>query len=253
MSTSPIILLIQFRLRSITCQLEYDSIARELGGGVRVIAMSALVVSDWVGVMTDMNIAGVILGGSGDFDFDGGRANDDPARAQSRQFVQVLSPLLAYLFTNTVPLFGICYGHQLVGAWQGVSVVHDVTQQKMRSHLVTQISSTATHPLCVGLPSQFYAHYGHTDVLSGVPPGASLVMTGGDVCQISAVAYSDRQITTQFHPELTIADLRLRIDATAGYLPEGSLLEELFVEDDASHQLLRNFAMMVMESREGRH
>ena len=41
---------------------------------------------------------GVILGGSGEFDFDGNRAEDDPAKSTTYEFAERLSPFFEYLF-----------------------------------------------------------------------------------------------------------------------------------------------------------
>jgi GMP synthase-like glutamine amidotransferase len=243
----PQILLIQFRATPVTAALEKASIVRELGPDVSVSCVSALDESISWDVPTEIlaDIDGVIFGGSGDYDFDGGRSDDDAARATSYMLLEKLRPLLDYIFQHDIPTLGICYGHQIIGAYAGASVVNDVTQKKSRSHEVAVVVDKEAYCICADVPDSFFAHYGHKDSLDRVPEGAVLLMNGGEACKVSALCYKQNIFTTQFHPELTIEDLRLRMEATPGYLPEGVSLEEAFVSGSASNTILKNFGSFV--------
>ncbi len=241
------ILIIQFRVTAVTAALEKASIARELGDDVTVACLSALDEEiNWNEPATMLaGIDGVIFGGSGDYDFDGGRSDDDQARATSYRLLEKLRPLLDYIFTHDIPTLGICYGHQIIGAYAGATVVNDETQKKSRSHEVAVMVDKDAYGICAGVPDTFFAHYGHKDSLDRVPEGAVLLMKGGDACKVSALCYKQNIFTTQFHPELTIDDLRLRMEATPGYLPEDVVLEELFVSGSTSNTILKNFGNLV--------
>lgn len=241
------ILIIQFRSRAVTAALEEASIVRELGEGIAVSCLSALDESiSWQGPATILEkVDGVIFGGSGDYDFDGGRPDDDEAKATSYALLEKLRPLLDYIFTHDIPTLGICYGHQIIGAYAGATVVNDETQKKSRSHEVAVVVDKDAYCICAGVPDTFYAHYGHKDSLDRVPDGAVLLMKGGDACKVSALCYKQNIFTTQFHPELSIDDLRLRMEATPGYLPEDVAIEELFVSGSTSNTILKNFGSLV--------
>ncbi|MBY0538440.1 gamma-glutamyl-gamma-aminobutyrate hydrolase family protein [Patescibacteria group bacterium] len=241
------ILIIQFRAREVTADLERASIVRELGEGVTVSCLSALNDSvTWFepSIMLQ-NVDGVIFGGSGDYDFDGGRTDDDEAKATSYALLTKLRPLLDYIFTHDIPTLGICYGHQIIGAYAGAEVVNDEIQKKSRSHEVAVVVNKDAYCICADVPDTFYAHYGHKDSLDRVPEGAVLLMKGGEACKVSALCYKKNIFTTQFHPELTIDDLRLRVEATPGYLPEDVAIEELFVSVSSSNTILKNFGTLV--------
>lgn len=245
MSVKPTIALIQFRLSRVAARLEVASIARELGDGVVVEALSALTTDFSDVAYFKKRYEGFVLGGSGDFDFDGNRPSDDPVRLESRAFLEKISPLLVTIFDHNVPLFGICYGHQLIGAFHGVPVVYDETQRKTRSHVLVHTEEGSTHQMLSGTPQTFTAHYGHKDVLETIPETALLILSGGEECRVSALAYSDAIVTTQFHPELTVADWHERSATLGGYLPAGVGVDELFIESPHAHTLLRNFAKLV--------
>jgi GMP synthase-like glutamine amidotransferase len=123
--------------------------------------------------------------------------------------------------------------------------VNDEIQKKSRSHEVSVVVDKDAYCICRDVPDTFYAHYGHKDSLDRVPEGAVLLMKGGEACKVSALCYKQNIFTTQFHPELTIDDLRLRVEATPGYLPEDVSIEELFVSGSTSNTILKNFGTLV--------
>lgn len=128
---------------------------------------------------------------------------------------------------------------------RGALVVNDVVQKKSRSHSVAVIVDKSTYCICADVPDTFYAHYGHKDSLDRVPKGAVLLMEGGPACKVSALCYRKNIFSTQFHPELTIDDLRLRLETTPDYLPEGVSIDEVFIPQSESNTILNNFGNFV--------
>ena len=241
------ILLVQFRVTLITETLERVSIERELGSRCLLSTISALNENlQWTNPAELLSgVQGVIFGGSGDYDFDGGRLHDDGVRKKSYELLELLRPLFDYIFLHDIPTLGICYGHQIIGAYAGACVVHDIQQKKNRSHEVAVLVEKDAYAICANVPDTFYAHYGHKDSLDRVPEGAVLLMNGGDACKVSALCYQQNIFTTQFHPELTLEDLRLRMEATPGYLPDGVTIEDAFIPDSDSNTILKNFGNLV--------
>ncbi len=247
---NPKILLVQFRYNDHHCALERESVARELGDTIVVECCSALDTTVlWHEPATLLApYDGLVLGGSGDFDFDGGRVPADTARMRSIQLLEQLRALFAYIFETDFPTLGICFGHQLLGAYAGATVRHDPLQRKSRSHAV-QVVATHETTLLSGVPDSFYAHYGHKDSLDRVPEGAQLLIHGGEACQVSALQYGQNIYTTQFHPELTVDDMHKRLQLLPGYLPEGVQVEDVFTRDNCSNTILQNFAQLVIAER----
>ncbi len=243
------ILGIQFRIKEKSISHEQETIIRELGSEVQIDFVSALDTSiDWhFPEVVLEGYSGVVLGGSGDLDFDGGRPSDDEARRLSYEILGRLRPLFEYIFEHDIPTLGICYGHQILGAFAGAQVHSDAAQKKTRSHEVRLLVDTNNYFLFSDLPNSFYAHYGHKDVLDRVPEGAVLLMNGGDQCRVSALQYKNNIYTTQFHPELTYRDMVERIKNSPGYLPEGVAVDEIFKDDPHSNKILKNFGRFVCE------
>lgn len=188
---------------------------------------------------------GLIIGGSSDYYFDGGRSDEDVAKKTTYIFLNRLRSLFQYVFDNDIPTLGICYGHQLLGAFAGAQVTCDSVQRKTRSHPVKLMVDKNDYFLFSDLPDEFFAHYGHKDSLDRVPEGAVLLINGGEECKVSALKYKNNIYTTQFHPELTYDDMIERMSCTTGYLPEGALAEEIFKDEPHSNSILRNFSKFV--------
>lgn len=239
--------MIQFRKNRNAKQQEQACIEREAGVYVELEYIDGFDETiDWHYPEVIMErYSGVVLGGSGDFDFDGNRDEHDTSRKMSYELLGTLRPLFTYLFDHDVPTLGICYGHQLLEAFAGAHVTFDRNQQKTKSHEVKLMVDKHDYFLFTDLPDTFPAQYGHKDVLDRVPEGAVLLMNGGDACKVSALRYKNNIYTTQFHPELTYEDMVARMKSIPGYLPEGVVAEEVFKESPDASRILRNFSKFV--------
>jgi GMP synthase (glutamine-hydrolysing) len=188
----------------------------------------------------------VMLGGSGEFDFDGGRAADDEARVTSQQIAKRLTPLVRYAYEQSFPVLGICFGHQIVSEVFDVKAVNDHDQKKVGTFLVT-LSEAGKRDLLFGaLPETFMAQYGHKDSLSLVPAEA-VVLAGNERCKTSALRYGRSLYTVQFHPELTKSDIAFKLANTPGYLPEGVLVESIVQDSVDASRIIPLFIERVVE------
>lgn len=241
------ILCIQFRINPDSIAQERACMQREVGVYVDVEFKNALDESiDWNHPADLMKAyQGVILGGSGELYFDGEKELVDPVRKISYELVEKLRPLFVYLFENDIPTLGICYGHQLLGAFAGAQVTCDKAQKKTKSHEIKLMVDKHDYFLFSDLPESFHAHYGHKDSLDRIPEGAVLLMSGGEECKISALQYKNNIFTTQFHPELTFDDMLEKINNSPEYLPEGVMAAEIFSDDPHSNTILQNFSKFV--------
>ncbi len=147
------------------------------------------------------NHAGVIFGGSADFDFDGGRPQKDPMRIMSIMLLTRTRNLVAYALQQKIPLLGICYGHQLIANMFGGDVRHDKEQMKFGSYDVKLTEEGKRDALFKDLPELFTAQYAHKDAVTELPEGATL-LASTDGCRFSILKYNERAYTTQFHPEV---------------------------------------------------
>lgn len=188
---------------------------------------------------------GVIFGGSGEFDFDGGRVDDDPARLTAHAIRDRVRPLVEYLFARNVPTLGICFGHQIIGEIKGARVVSDPIQKKVGTHSVHLHADAMGDPLLGDSPDVFDGQYGHKDSLSMLPETATLLAEATN-CRYSALRYGEKIYTLQFHPELTAEDVVRKLANSPGYLPEGVSIESLIRPSDDASALLPKFVERIV-------
>lgn len=188
-----------------------------------------------------------IFGGSAEFDLDGGRAHDDPARTTSYTILDVIRPLITDILEHDMPFLGVCYGHQLFAEHCGGTVTNDKAQKKVGTHTVMRTEAGRIDPIFRELPDVFYAQYAHKDSITNHPASAT-VLGSSPNCSFAALRYGNNIYTTQFHPELTADDLRRRLQCVAGYLPETTNLEEMLHESGEASDIIHLFCKEVMRA-----
>lgn len=101
-----------------------------------------------------------------------------------------------------MPLFGVCYGHQLMAHALGGGVGYHAAGLEVGCQEIELLPSAASDPLAGALPSHFAAHLTHLQTVLTLPPSAVvLARSSHDPHQI--VRYGPHAISTQFHPEFT--------------------------------------------------
>jgi GMP synthase (glutamine-hydrolysing) len=99
----------------------------------------------------------------------------------------------------TVPVLGICVGHQFLGRHFGGSVTRASSPEFGR---VALDIDTADDPLFRGVPRRLTAWASHNDQVTVLPPGWR-ALAHSAACPVQAMVHPDRPIWgVQFHPEV---------------------------------------------------
>lgn len=113
-----------------------------------------------------------------------------------------------------LPVFGICYGHQLLAHALGGTVGDNPRGREMGTHPVDLHPEAGDDPLLAGLPVRFDAQLTHQQTVLSPPPGAVvLARSAGDDCQ--AFRVGEHAWGVQFHPEFSAGIMRGYIQARA--------------------------------------
>ncbi|MGE0823410.1 MAG: gamma-glutamyl-gamma-aminobutyrate hydrolase family protein [Candidatus Binatia bacterium] len=191
--------------------------------------------------MPGLDWAGVVVTGSPASTYDG-----DAWIAKSEAFLQRVAD-------QHIPLYGVCFGHQLLAQTFGGRVEKCPHGWELGTVTITQTEHGKANSLFADVPKHFVAQMSHGDVVTELPPGA-MALAQNDHWEYQAFLLGERIWGTQFHPEFTPQVLSDLIHALLTVLspeafprrPEtGSIREWLLAtitEAPAARRCLENFA-----------
>ena len=144
-----------------------------------------------------------------------------------------------------LPLFGVCYGHQLMAQALGGRVDYLPGGREIGTHTIDLLPAARGDPLTGSLPSTFRAHTTHEQGVLEPPLGAAvLARSARDPHHL--LRYGRHAVSVQFHPEFNAEVMRAYIHHKRAALDaEGGDVERLYREVAATpvaRRLLRAFA-----------
>ena len=136
---------------------------------------------------------------------------------------------VAALARAGTPMFGICFGHQLLAQALGGNVEKNPRGREIGS---VEVELLERDPLFEGLPSPLLANMSHSDSATLLPPGAR-VLARTPLEPHAAVRFLPRAWGVQFHPEFDADVMRGYIDARRGVLAEEGIDPSALAAEDA--------------------
>jgi GMP synthase (glutamine-hydrolysing) len=138
----------------------------------------------------DTEWAGIIVTGSPASTYDG-----DTWIERSEEFLKRAAE-------REVPLYGVCFGHQLLAQTFGGKVEKCPRGWELGTVTLTQTAYGQANPLLSSVPDTFIAQMSHGDVVTELPPGAVPLVENAH-WPYQAFALGEKIWATQFHPEFT--------------------------------------------------
>lgn len=161
--------------------------------------------------------SGIILGG-GPFNV----SDDESSKGDVQRRVEVeLGGLTERVLATDTPFLGACYGIGTLGRLRG-GLVDRTYAEPVGPVSMTLTSEGRDDQLLGVLPERFDAFLGHKEAVSRLPHGAVLLASSA-TCPVQAFRLGERVYATQFHPELDVEGICLRIDVyrSHGYFDPG--------------------------------
>ena len=156
-------------------------------------------------------LSGIFVGGG---PFNASDPHDRKAPVQHRVEAE-FSALLDEVVARDFPFLGACYGVGTLGVHQGAPI--DRTYAEPISVVpVTLTEAGASDPLLAELPPTFNAFVGHKEAISALPDSATL-LASSPTCPVQMFRVGANVYATQFHPELDVDGIILRIHAYANH------------------------------------
>ena len=139
------------------------------------------------------------------------------------------------------PVFGICFGHQILAQALGGEVQKNPRGREIGTIAVEQ---SVDDPLFDGLPPRFAANVTHIDTVVRLPPGA-VGLARSPLEDYHAIRFTPSCYGVQFHPEIDAEVMRGYIDTRREILAaEGFDVEAMLAsigEGDPGRRTLQNF------------
>lgn len=110
------------------------------------------------------------------------------------------------------PVFGICYGHQLLAHALGGEVGDNPAGREMGTHEIELLPAAADDLLFAPLPKQFPVQLTHSQSVLRAPEGAT-VLARSALDPIQAFRWGENAWGVQFHPEFSTTHMRGYIQA----------------------------------------
>ena len=122
-------------------------------------------------------------------------------------------------FAAELPLFGVCYGHQLMAHAFGGKVGYNRNGLTGGTQTIDLTAEGKHDPLAGGLPERFDAHLVHSQSVLEVPDGA-VVLARAEHDPHQMLRYGEKAVSVQFHPEFDENGMKAYLDYFAQELPK---------------------------------
>lgn len=109
-----------------------------------------------------------------------------------------------------LPLFGVCYGHQLMAHALGGRVDYLPGGREIGTQVIEKLAPAANDQIAARLPASFRAHTTHEQSVLEAPAGA-VVLARSTRDPHHLLRYGPMALSTQFHPEFSADVMRAYI------------------------------------------
>jgi GMP synthase (glutamine-hydrolysing) len=145
------------------------------------------------------DVHAVLIGGAGQY-----------SAADDYEWTPAVLDFVRHVVTEGLPLFGSCWGHQIIARALGGRVVYDPEHSELGCGWVELTEAGKNDPLFHRFPDRFRANMGHHDRVVDLPAGATELARNDQRYQ--AFRLKGKPVyCTQFHSELDAERERERI------------------------------------------
>ena len=185
--------------------------------------------------------SGIITGGGPS------NVSDPEAEKQPEQcrFERELDTMYDQIFELDFPYLGLCYGMGSITRYLGGSVSKEKYGEEAGPVTIFR-NPDETDPILKGIPAEFRAFAGHKEACQQLP-GGTVLLASSEACPVQMIRAQKNIYATQFHPELDVEGILLRLTVynNHGYFAADQA-EALFAQIRKEHmvyppKILHNF------------
>jgi len=134
---------------------------------------------------------------------------------ENMPWIKPLEGFIRNAYSESVPLVGICFGHQIIAQALG-GKVEKFSGGWSIGRVDYRFSHTGNPAVAVAGVCPLYAW--HQDQVVELPAGAE-VIASTDFCRFAALRYGDRALTMQPHPEFDLPYIQHLLEIRSDTLP----------------------------------
>jgi GMP synthase (glutamine-hydrolysing) len=158
------------------------------------------------------------------------------------------------LLDSQIPVFGICYGHQLLAQAAGGRVDYHPGGEEIGTVAVRLLPECGVDPIFRGLPDSFLVHVSHSQTVTRLPESA-VRLASNEYEPNHAFRIGECAWGVQFHPEYSIPIMKSYIEEQKKELVEMGLdvsrLLDSVSDTPVAAEILWNFGRYAMERMSG--
>ena len=158
-------------------------------------------------------------------------------------WIQLLKHKIIYAHKNSIPILGICFGHQIISSALGGKVIKNPKGWELGSYKIEINDDGILNPLFKEVDFNDYFYFSHEDVVSKLPDSA-LELARNNM-GLQAFSIEDKIFGVQFHPEFSpeIMSRYVEVRYQKGIIDKFSSI----FESKSSYQVILNFINIAKE------
>ena len=162
----------------------------------------------------------------------------------NHSWISLLQNKIVYAYQNSIPVLGICFGHQIISSALGGKVTNNKKGWELGSYKININDTGKASPLFKEVDFDDYFHFSHEDVVVELPSFA-IKLDSNDM-GLQSYSINDKIFGVQFHPEFSteIIDKYVEVRYKKGIIPNYNLV----FESKSSHKVISNFIDIVREN-----
>lgn len=154
-------------------------------------------------------------------------------------------------FIEGVPIFAVCYGHQLLAQALGGKVDYLDNGEELGTLPVNLTQPGTNDPFLAGLPTRFLANLAHSQTVTTCPRDA-LVLASSERDPHQILRYGPHSFSVQFHPEFDKVVCEACIEYYRQMHPERSTYYDGLLQQAAETPVAAGLLVKFIEEATGR-
>ena len=162
----------------------------------------------------------------------------------NHQWVAHLKNKIKYAYNNSIPVLGICFGHQIISQALGGNVDKNRKGWELGSYKVNFNKKGRESLLFKNINFDDYFYFSHEDIVLELPKQAEKLASND--MGLQAYSIDNKIFGVQFHPEFSveIAKKYVQVRYDKGIIPT---LNQVY-ESNTSYKIITNFIDIIKES-----